>query len=204
MNGWLNKRFFPCLYPSLTWSIPTSVNEVFLTFDDGPVPEATPFVLDELAKFQAKATFFCIGKNIDSYPDIFERIKAEGHRIGNHTYHHLNGWHTDNKSYFENVKQAQALIGQTDLFRPPYGKIKRSQINFLKQQFRIIMWDILSYDFDKTMRPGECLHKVVDHSSPGSIIVFHDSAKAFPNLKVILPEVLYQLSKRQFSLNVIP
>ncbi len=193
---WLVKQFFS----SYIWSLPPIENAVYLTFDDGPHPSITPFVLDELKKYNALATFFCIGKNVVSFPEVYERILREDHGIGNHTHNHLNGWKVTTEAYVENATEAAKHI-QSNLFRPPYGRIKRSQAKKIASTLsggdvKIIMWDVLSADFDRTISPQQCLNNVLNNVTAGSIIVCHDSEKAFPNLKYVLPIVLEQLSKR--------
>ncbi|XZF14101.1 polysaccharide deacetylase family protein [Chitinophagaceae bacterium MMS25-I14] len=177
----------------LVWRMPADGRPaVYLTFDDGPHPVATPYVLDQLAKYNAKATFFCIGKNVAEYPEIYERILAEGHAVGNHTHNHKNGWKTDTDEYIQNIVQATKYI-KSFLFRPPYGRIKRTQVNFLtesKTPWKIIMWDVLSMDYDREVTPEQCLKNVVTHTQPGSIIVFHDSEKAWDRMSYTLPRVL--------------
>ena len=182
---WLRK-----IYSSaLTWKIPVEERKIFLTFDDGPHPTITPFVLNCLKQYNAKATFFCIGKNVQLYQGVFQQIINEGHRIGNHTHNHLNGWKTTDKKYFENIILARKFI-DSNLFRPPYGRITRFQIQQLKSIFNIIMWDVLSGDFDADLSPQKCLQNVVSNTNSGSIIVFHDSEKAFPRLEYALPKAL--------------
>lgn len=188
------------LYPSLVWRKRAAGKYIYLSFDDGPHETATPFVLDQLKKYNAKASFFCIGKNVAEHPAIYQRIIDEGHTIGNHTYNHLNGWKVKDEVYLDDVKQASTLI-QSDLFRPPYGRIKRSQVQKLKKQnpnTDIIMWDVLSGDFDVDLTPEACLGYVLYHTRPGSIIVFHDSAKAFPRLQHALPKMLERFSKEGY------
>lgn len=177
------------MWPSYTWNIDTSDACIYLTFDDGPHPVATPFVLEQLKKYNAKATFFCIGKNVIAHPDIYKRIRDEGHAIGNHTQHHLNGWKTNNENYLKDIRQAEKYI-DADLFRPPYGRIKSSQAKEIRSHYKIIMWSVLSGDFDHTITKERCLKNVIDHTKPGSIVVFHDSEKALPHLQYALPEVL--------------
>lgn len=196
---WLLKKF----YQQLIWNQPRTNNTIYLTFDDGPIPEVTPFVLDTLSTFGAQATFFCIGDNVRKHPTVFARLKAEGHVIGNHTFNHLKGWVTDDQTYLANFKQADALLN-TPLFRPPYGRVKRSQIPLLKQErpdINIIMWDVLSGDFDTALGPEKCLRHTLKHTENGSIIVFHDSLKAFPKLRYVLPKALehWQNSGYQFG-----
>jgi peptidoglycan/xylan/chitin deacetylase (PgdA/CDA1 family) len=195
MYSSLYNRILPYLYPSLIWKIQTKKKITYLTFDDGPHPEATAFVLDELKKHEAKATFFCVGKNLQQYPALAERIIAEGHQLGNHTFHHLNGWTTNDNLYIESIEQTRSLTHGSDLFRPPYGKIRKSQIRIIQNRYRIIMWNVLSFDFDQNTGPEECLQNVITKVKPGSIIVFHDSAKAFHNLKYALPATLQFLKE---------
>jgi peptidoglycan/xylan/chitin deacetylase (PgdA/CDA1 family) len=184
------------LYRGLVWQIPTKEKVLYLSFDDGPHPVATPFVLDELKKYDAKATFFCIGKNVDGYPQLYRRILLEGHRAGNHTYDHLNGWKVDDKRYLENIRDAARLI-DSDLFRPPYGRISAFQSSLLRSapfHYKIIMWQVLSADFDRTLTADRCARYVKRHTRPGSIVVFHDSEKAFDRLRGALPAVLEHFS----------
>lgn len=194
------------LYPGLTWRIPGREKILYLTFDDGPHETATPYVLDQLQRFGAKATFFCIGKNVATYPDIYQRILAEGHAVGNHTQHHVNGWKVSDEVYLNEVQLAATLI-HSDLFRPPYGRIKRSQQKKLQNQYpqlQTIMWDVLSADFDEQLTGEACLGYVVYHSKPGSIIVFHDSAKAWNRMQYALPRVLEHFSKEGYVFKTIP
>ena len=195
---WLFKK----LYPSLTWEKPTDKKVLYLTFDDGPHPTATPFVLDELKKYNAKATFFCIGKNVVAHPAVYKQIQDEGHAVGNHTYNHLNGWKTENEIYLNNIAEASKVI-DSSLFRPCYGRITSIQAINLKQVMKgkeptIVMWDVLSGDFDTECTPQQCLANVVFASVPGSIIVFHDSEKAFPRVEYALPKILHYFSERGY------
>jgi peptidoglycan/xylan/chitin deacetylase (PgdA/CDA1 family) len=188
---WLRK-----LYPGLVWRIPERDKVLYLTFDDGPQPEATPFVLDTLKKYGAKATFFCIGKNVQEYPLIYKRILLEGHRAGNHTQNHLNGWKTPDKDYLANVREAAHRI-DSDLFRPPYGRISAFQASLLRGapfHYQIIMWEVLSADFDRSLNAEVCARNVIRRARPGSIVVFHDSEKAFDRLRGALPVVLEHFS----------
>ena len=185
---WLLKK----LYPQLVWNHSRMQPVIYLTFDDGPIPIVTPFVLKTLKQFEAKATFFCIGDNIQKHPDIFKQVQAEGHSIGNHTFNHLKGWKTEDQTYIENFIKADEQH-PTLLFRPPYGRIKRSQIKqlqALKPGLKIIMWDVLSGDFDMSLKPEDCLKGVLKHTDNGAIIVFHDSLKAFNRLEYVLPRAL--------------
>ena len=179
---------------------------VYLTFDDGPDETATPFALDCLKLFDTKATFFCIGKNIVEQPEVFQRIIDEGHSVGNHTYNHLNGWKTNNETYFQNIQKASALI-PSNIFRPPYGRITISQaLKLMKPpySFHIVMWDVLSGDFDINLSPDDCLKNVLENIEPGSIIVFHDSKKAFLRMSFALPEVLKFCKEKKWQLKALP
>jgi peptidoglycan-N-acetylglucosamine deacetylase len=199
---WWLKR----LYPSLTWDMRVADKTIFLSFDDGPHPEATPFVLDQLAGFNAKATFFCIGKNVVAEPLLYQRIVEAGHAVGNHTYDHLNGWKTDDKKYFENITEAAKYI-DSDLFRPPYGRITKFQMRHLPllqgRRARVIMWDVLSADFDTKITGAACLRNTVLHTRPGSVIVFHDSAKALPRLEYALPRALEHFTEKGFRFGLL-
>ena len=222
-------------YPSLVWNKSRSAKIVYLTFDDGPIPNVTDFVLNTLNSFGIKATFFCIGDNIKKNPEIFELLKKEGHSIGNHTFNHLKGWKTHDDVYTENFLKCQELT-QTNLFRPPYGRIKKSQIGKLVDSYQlsvaslqlpidglqfsvlntqesqlqtvnsklqIVMWDVLSGDFDEKLSPEKCYQNVIDNSGNGSIIVFHDSLKAFERLKYALPKTIQYLSDKGFQFGTL-
>ena len=195
------------IFSSYVWSIPTKSKTVHLTFDDGPHPVVTPWVLDELKKHNAKATFFCIGKNVVSHPEIYHRILREGHAVGNHTYHHLNGWKTSTDRYLDDVAAASKVI-DTNLFRPPYGRIKRTQARGLHKAMKgerpiIVMWDVLSADFDMNIPAGQCAKNVLRNVSPGSVVDSHDSEKAFPALKNPLPTVLTNLKNEGYRFQEI-
>jgi peptidoglycan/xylan/chitin deacetylase (PgdA/CDA1 family) len=185
---WFTKQ----LYPSLLWNKARGGSRIFVTFDDGPIPIVTPFVLNILKKHNAKATFFCIGDNVRKHPEIFEQVKNEGHSIGNHTFNHLRGWDTEDKVYLDNFLEADDVI-HSNLFRPPYGRIKRSQIKLLRQErpdLQIVMWDVLSKDYDQNLDPETCLKEVLKYTRPGSIVLFHDSLKAFDRLEYVLPRAM--------------
>ncbi len=190
-------RFFQKLFPSLTWKIPTKEKVLFLSFDDGPIPQITPWVLRQLAKYDAKATFFMVGENAAKYPHLYHKVKEAGHAIGNHSYNHLSGWVTDNPLYFRNVAKCARQIS-TKLFRPPYGRLKPKQIQHLSERYRIIMWDVLSADFDPAVSQKQCFENVIHHAEPGSIIVFHDNKKAKENLYFALPKVLEYFSTKGY------
>lgn len=194
------------LYPNRIWAMPREEQKVYLTFDDGPIPEVTPWVLDELNKHQAKATFFCIGDNVRKHPDIFERIQKEGHSVGNHTFNHLNGWKTDKSVYLDNIAKSQQVMEvhgfsnksyDKPLFRPPYGRITSKQADVVQEiGYQIVMWEIISFDYDVTVSPEKCLSNVLDNLQAGSVIVFHDSLKAEGNLRYVLPRVLESIAER--------
>jgi peptidoglycan/xylan/chitin deacetylase (PgdA/CDA1 family) len=185
--------------------MPANNKKIYLSFDDGPHPVATPFVLDQLKKMNAKATFFCIGKNVVDYPAIYEQIIADGHAVGNHTHNHLNGWKTNNYEYYKNIAIAKCYIA-SNLFRPPYGKATRRQLKDLTASpngFTSVMWTVLSGDFDASITDETCLQNVIKNTSDGAIVVFHDSAKAFDKLQYALPRMLNYFSERGFSFEKI-
>ena len=194
-------------YPKCTWRIPSKEKVIYLSFDDGPHPTATPFVLATLKNYDAKATFFCIGNNVLKHPNIYESILQEGHQVGNHTYDHLNGWKTEANHYIDNIQDAANLI-DSNLFRPPYGRITQQQIRRLTNSTqlpnKIIMWDVLSADFDVQLKGEDCARNVIKHTQPGSIIVFHDSQKAWDRMSIALPMVLDYFSKQGFRFECIP
>lgn len=203
-------RIIKKLFTGFMWSMPkTGTKTVYLTFDDGPVPEATPWVLEVLKQHRIKATFFCIGDNIKKHPDTFKQVIYDGHTIGNHTFNHLNGWNTDNETYLDNFKKCEAVIlaghkNPVKLFRPPYGKIKSAQAKEVRKQgYKIIMWDVLSADFDQIITPQQCLHNVVNNVADGSIIIFHDSIKASANLRYALPETIKFLKENGYEFGVL-
>ncbi len=187
----------------MVWRASFLDKTLYLTFDDGPIPEVTPWVLQQLKEYNAKATFFCVGKNVLQYPNIYQQILEEGHRVGNHTFNHLNGWKTDTMDYLENIGECGRLVN-SPLFRPPYGKIKKSQLRSIETQYQIIMWDVLSGDFDQSIDPQECLENVLEYSREGSIIVFHDSLKAFKNLSYTLPKVLEHFANKGYQFTSLP
>ncbi len=196
------------LFPKYIWDFKTSAKSVWLTFDDGPIPDVTPWVLQQLQKHNAKATFFCIGDNVRKHPDIFRQLTEARHTIGNHTFNHWNGWKTETQDYTDNVESCKQEIEKlgvsTNIMRPPYGKIKRGQAHILRKAgYKIIMWDIVSADFDASVSPEKCLENVTKNIAPGSIIVFHDSQKAWKNLEYALPKTLEFLSENGYKC-VIP
>ena len=203
--------FIRSLFPNRLWKIATEENVLYLTFDDGPIPEVTPWVLNLLREYEAKATFFCIADNIRKNPEIFNQIVTQGHSVGNHAHNHLNGWKTPVDYYVKNVLLADDFMsgdqeinsersGEVKLFRPPYGRITGKQAKLLREKnFRIVMWDVLSRDYNRKLSPENCLKNVLRYTEPGSIIVFHDSLKAAKNLKKILPQVLEHFSRKGFK-----
>ncbi len=195
-------------FPKPVYRYPDEENRIYLTFDDGPDPEVTPWVLDILKQEEVKATFFCVGNQIEKYPDIFKQIIAEGHRTGNHSYKHENGWRTPATVYKNSIDQTEKLIAQhttsSKLFRPPYGRITHKQIKLLKRaNYKIIMWSVLSGDFSNNLDPDQALIYLKKHTRPGDIIVFHDSRKAFKNLKLILPGFIRHLKKEGYRLDTL-
>ncbi len=200
--------FIKTVFSKYCWDIPNKEKKIYLTFDDGPTPEITDWVLSELKKFDAKATFFCIGKNINANTSLFEKLIAEGHSIGNHTMNHANGWKSQTNDYIESVKNCAAVLAgkklSSLLFRPPYGKIKKAQSKILRNLgYKIVMWDVLSADFDQSITPEKCLENVTKNVKSGSVIVFHDSIKASQNLKFALPKTLSFLKENGFVFDVV-
>jgi len=193
---------FRTLYPHRIWRKNTMREKIlYLTFDDGPHETATPFALQQLKQYRAKATFFCLGKNVAAYPNIFRQILDDGHTTGNHTFNHLNGWKTPIHLYLEDIHQAEKLMN-TPLFRPPYGRMKKEQEQIFLQenpQHKIVMWDVLSGDFDTKISGEKCWNNIVKNAESGSIIVFHDSAKAFERMQYALPKTLQYFSEKGFS-----
>lgn len=190
------------LYTNVFWRLPQEEKTVYLTFDDGPVPEYTPWVLDVLRTYNIKATFFCVGDNIQKYPEIFKQIKDENHSIGSHTFNHLNGWKTNNTEYYENVYKASELV-ESNLFRPPHGKITLLQARKLSKDLHIIMWDIITKDYDNKISGEECFENVKNYVSNGSIIVFHDSPKAFKNMEYALPKTIEYIKEQGYKFSKI-
>ena len=202
--------FVKTLFPNFVWNINTDQKVLYLTFDDGPTPEITEWVLKVLDEFEAKATFFCIGNNIEKHPDIFKKVITQGHSIGNHTFNHLKGWKHKTKVYFKDVLKTQNIIGKfkvdtfRPMFRPPYGKFKNKQSKkILELGYHIVLWDVLSYDWDRSVSKEICLKNVTSGAKEGSIIVFHDSIKASANLKYVLPKVLEFYKEKGFEFKAL-
>ena len=194
-------RFLRRLYPDFVWEIDDR-NGVFLTFDDGPTPGVTEWILSTLKRYDAKATFFVLGKNAEMYPDLYQRILDEGHKIGNHTYSHQKGWGMSLERYIEDVDLAAGIL-HTELFRPPYAHVTPSQMRAVGQRYKIIMWNILSRDYALTVTPTECYKGVVKHIAPGAIIAFHDSDKSFRNMSYALPRVLERIKELGLKCKII-
>jgi peptidoglycan/xylan/chitin deacetylase (PgdA/CDA1 family) len=205
---------FSSLFPELIFRIPAIDKKIYLTFDDGPSTEITPWALDELKKYNAHATFFCVGAQIEKHPEIFYEIIKHGHAVGNHTMHHLNGWNSSSKKYLEDSLLCDEVLNscrpqtsnrtpRTNFFRPPFGRITPSQYSALKKNYRIVMWDVLSRDYDENISAEKCLHRVITKSKPGSIVVFHDSIKAEKNLKYVLPRALEYFSEGNYSFQTL-
>lgn len=190
------------LYPDVVWDKFGNGNTLYLTFDDGPTPEITEKVLDILDQYQAKATFFCLGRNVERYPDVYQSILARDHSVGNHTYSHLKGWKSKNQEYFDDIELASRLI-HSKLFRPPYGKIRRSQIRYLKKKYKIVLWEVMSHDYEKRVSKERSLKVVLRYTRPGSILVFHDSVKAIKKLEYILPRFLEYFSEKGYKFEAI-
>lgn len=201
---WLLKK----LMPQYTWHREVEGKQLFLTFDDGPIPEVTPWVLEQLSKYKAKATFFCVGENVAKHPEIAAAVVAQGHLLANHTHHHLKGWHTPLDTYVNNTALCQQKLEKLQqtgkkLFRPPYGRITRAQGRLLNPAYEIIMWDVLTNDYDQSLSPETCLFKSIKYTQSGSIIVFHDSLKAERNLKYALPHFLEHFTKLGYTFETL-
>lgn len=201
-----NPNWLKCFFPrDIVWDMPDK-DAVYITFDDGPHPEITPFVLRELAKYNAKATFFCVGNNVAKYPETYHLTIAAGHSVGNHTYNHINGWKHTADHYVRNIAQAANHI-DSKLFRPPYGRMKLSQYRKLiksNAHWKVYMWDVLSGDFDASISSRQCIDNVLAHIQPGCIVVFHDSEKAWSRMKEALPAVLLHCQSNGWQMRALP
>ncbi len=191
--SWIQK-----LFPTLTWEMPDSTNTVYLTFDDGPHPEITPWVIEQLDQYNMKASFFCVGDNARKHPETLQQITQKGHQLGNHTMHHIKGWKTSTADYLKDIQLCEEYL-QTNLFRPPYGRITRQQIKALKNDYKIVMWSLLSCDFDQSLNCESALHGLKNKTKNGSIVVFHDSLKAEKNLRYLLPKYLEFLHNKGYT-----
>ena len=191
-------RVIQNLFPNFTWKVPTEEKTIYLTFDDGPNPDVTPWVLAQLAEYNAKATFFSVGEQIEKHPTIFQQVIEAGHTTGNHTYNHVSGWASDNIPFFHNARRCARLVNSS-LFRPPFGRLKPKQAQFLQRHYRIVMWDVLSGDFDQNITKEKCLANVIKNAEAGSIVVFHDSAKAKDKLEFVLPKILSHFTELGYT-----
>ena len=195
-------KFVIKAFPSLIWKIPEKEKVLYLTFDDGPVPEATPWVLETLKKFNAKATFFCVGDNVRKHPQVFKQVLEHGHSVGNHTFNHMNGWTSVPEEYVENIEKAAEYIN-SNLFRPPRGLLRNPHYQLIKSKYKVIMWNVLSIDYEKKLSPQQCLKNVTRNAKPGSVVVFHDSIKAWKNMSYALPHVLEHFSALGYQFKAI-
>lgn len=195
-------KFLQRIYKSLIWELPNESNTIYLTFDDGPTPNVTNLVLDILNEYNAKATFFCLGKNVENEADLFKRILSEGHQVANHTFQHKNGWKTTNSEYLKDVRRAEKFIN-SKIFRPPYGKMKSKQIQRLREHYKIIMWSVLTRDYDQSLSPEECLKVTLKKVKPGYIFVFHDSVKAKERMLFALKGLLEYAKANHLNFGLI-
>jgi peptidoglycan-N-acetylglucosamine deacetylase len=204
MRYFNNPKWSKRMFPEAIWDFSFHNDRaIYLTFDDGPNPKVTPFVLEILKKHNAQATFFCLGENVQKYPDLYQKIIADGHAIGNHGMYHLNGWKTNSKIYIKNIEDASQFI-DSKLFRPPYGKISSAQKKWLLQEnYKIIMWSVMAYDFDPKLSSVKRISKMKKLTSTGAIFVFHDNPKSFENLTTDLPELMDYWKGQQFSFSKI-
>lgn len=187
------------------WKVDTQERVIYLTFDDGPIPVVTEYVLKQLAAFSAKATFFCIGDNVRKHPQVFQELKSQGHSIGNHTFNHLNGWKTETDRYLENIKMCRDILEtETRLFRPPYGRMTQAQFRSLPAGSRVVMWDVLTGDFSREIVPEKATATCIRYSGPGTIMLLHDSLKAEKNLRFMLPRVLAHFSEKDYRFEALP
>ena len=182
--------------------MPPDNKALYLTFDDGPNPETSPVILEILKQFDARATFFCVGENVSKHPQIYDQILASGHEVGNHAYNHLKGWEAETSEYIKNVEKCSEVVKST-LFRPPYGKMKRSQQRVLRRKYNIVMWTVLSRDYDSKVSADICLEKTWKYTRPGAIILFHDHLKTIDKLKVVLPEYLRRARDAGYTIKVL-
>lgn len=215
MHLYKTNFIFKKVFSSFVWDVPTKEKEIYLTFDDGPIPGITEFVLEELKRFDAKASFFAVGHNIEKYPHVFHKILQGGHAVGNHTFNHLNGWNTDSETYLNNIAQCDKIIADNcqeynvsikdglKLFRPPYGKMTRKQSSYIQQHYKVIMWDVLTADYNEKLDREVCLRKSIKYTGNGSVVIFHDSIKAEKNMTFVLPRMLEHFSELGYSFKAL-
>jgi len=196
-------NFLRWIYPNAIWNLPSDSKVVYLTFDDGPTPGVTEEVLEILENYQAKATFFCIGKNIEQHPELYSLVIQKGHHVGSHTFSHLNGWKTNSKDYLDDYLRGKSQIN-SNLFRPPYGRLMMRSLLEIQKHDKVIMWDILSKDYDQRLNSDAVISNVKKHLCPGAIIVFHDSEKAKKNVLAVLPQLLQNLKQQGYAMEAIP
>ena len=192
-------KFLQSLFPSLVWRKETRDKEIWLTFDDGPTPEVTPWILSVLKKENVKATFFLVGQQIEEFPELLSTIVKDGHTIANHSYSHKNGWLTNKEEYLEDIENCQKLMPNNKLFRPPYGKITKAQITVLKEKYKIILWNLLSYDFHQNTTPKRVQENIIKNTTPGTIIVMHNNQMSFKNIQPILEKTIQQLKSEGYN-----
>ena len=192
-------KFIQLLFPKLVWRKDSLSKEIWLTFDDGPYPEVTPFILSILKKENVKATFFLVGQQIEKFPDLTERIIKNGHLIANHSYSHKNGWFTSKEKYLNDIESCQRLMPDNKLFRPPYGKITKTQITLLKEKYKIILWDVLSYDFNQKISPKRVQENIIKNTTSGSIIVMHNNPVSFNNIQLVLEKSIKKLKAKGYN-----
>ena len=192
-------KFIQALFPSLVWRKETLDKEIWLTFDDGPTPKITPWILSVLKKENIQATFFLVGQQIEEFPELVGAIIKGGHKIANHSFSHKNGWLTNKEKYLEDIENCQALMPNNKLFRPPYGKITKAQISALKEKYKIILWDVLSYDFKQNRSPKIVKENIIKNTTKGSIIVMHNNKMSFKNLQPILENTIQQLKAKDYT-----
>ena len=190
------------LFSSLIWKIPNDNKTVYLTFDDGPTEKVTRKILEVLKNEKVKASFFCVGKNVEKYPDLFACIKAEGHAVGNHTNTHLNGWKTNKKQYLDDVEEANKLI-KSNLFRPPYGKLNWRSKRDLQRKYKIVMWDVAGGDFDPYLSIKDVVKNIINNVNPGSIVVLHDNQKFMAKTVESLPIIIKELKAKKYRFGLI-
>ena len=190
-------------YPNLVWKKQVATKKLWLTFDDGPHPDVTPWILSVLNTERVKATFFLVGRQMEEFPELVSEIKKNGHLIANHSYSHKNGWITDDSTYFQDIERCQKLMPENKLYRPPYGKLSFNQIQKLKKDYKLILWDVLSMDFSNSATASRIKNNVLNNVENGSIIVFHNNQKSFNNSKPVLKETITKLKKRGYTFSTI-